>query len=262
MKNKFFVGLLGLLSFSLVGCGPSIGIYADGDKYLAGNQVYDQNIEVLDIDWISGDLTLVEDLTIEGVKIEEQTNYTNSDALVHSYLNNGELKIKYFASGYRAPWQAKTEKNLTVTYKPGLTKINVELTSGSLEAKTLTSKEVKIDMTSGSANVNAIVSETTNVEYTSGSVNLESVATKTFDADGTSGDIKVAFVSLETGKFESTSGDIDLTLPVTGGTVKVSQTSGHVTTNRECSINNDTYTFGSGSASINVKMTSGNLVIR
>lgn len=262
MKNKIIVGLLGLFAFSLAGCGQTGGIYADADKYLAGNQTYDQNIEVLDIDWISGDLTLVEDLTIGGVKIEEKTNYTETKALVHSYLNNGELKIKFFASGYRAPWKKKTEKNLTVTYKPGLTKINIDLTSGSLNAKTLTAKTFDLDLTSGQASVDLLTAESAKVKYTSGSVSFGAVTTKTFDVDGTSGNMDVKFVSLETGKFELTSGDIDMTLPVDGGKVKVSQTSGHVTTNRECSVNDGTYTFGSGNASVNVKMTGGNLTIR
>ena len=53
-----------------------------------------------------------------------------------------------------------------------------------------------------------------------------------------------------------------MTLPSDGGTVKVSKTSGDVVTERECSVNNSTYKFGSGPAQISVSMTSGKLIIK
>ena len=58
-----------------------------------------------------------------------------------------------------------------------------------------------------------------------------------------------------------TSGKIFLTLPIDGGTVKVNKTSGSVKTNRECTMNNNTYKFGTGSADVKVSMTSGSLSI-
>ena len=75
MKKSLGLLILGLLGLSLTSC-ISGEVYADADKYLAGDQTYDEYITSLDIDWVSGTLTLVEDETIEGVKIVEDTNLT------------------------------------------------------------------------------------------------------------------------------------------------------------------------------------------
>ena len=261
MKKTLGLFLLGLFGLSLTGCGSSIGAYADADKYLAGNQTYSESITSLDVDWVSGTLTLVEDVTIEGVKIEEDTNLTKEQELVHSYLNNGELKIKYFASGYVKTGFSKIIKNLTVTYNPGLSVIDVDLTSGKLNAETMTAEKVNIDMTSGSANIGVIIAKDGDMDMTSGNMTINHVAATNFDVDLTSGDIKVGFDSIENASFDSTSGTIDMTLPLAGGEVKVSKTSGSVTTNRECSVSNNTYKFGDGGSKIKVSMTSGKLII-
>ena len=263
MKNKIAFITLGLMTLSLAGCGPSMPVYADADKYLAGNQTYQENITSLDIDWISGSVTLVEDPTIEGVKIEEVTDFTEPEELVHSYMNDGDLKIKYFASGHMASWKARPyKKELTVTYKPGLTKIAIDLTSGLLNADTMTASDVDIDLTSGSAKVGAIVAETVDADLTSGTVDITSLTAKSFDSDMTSGTVNIGFTSIETASFDLTSGKINMTLPLLGGKVTVSKTSGTVKTERECKISNNTYTFGSGEADIKVSMTSGTVTIK
>lgn len=260
MKNKIAFITLGLMTLSLASCGTSIGLYADSDKYLAGNQNYSENITSLDIDWVSGSLTLVEDATIEGVKVEEVTNLTDPRGFVHSYLNDGELKIKYFASGYRSH-VLRLQKDLTVTYKPGLAKINIDLTSGSLNAESVTSTKFNLDMTSGSAKIANLVADDVDADATSGSIEITKLTTKNFDTDMTSGTFTVGFVSVEKASFDITSGIINMTLPDNGGIVKVTKTSGTVNVNRECTISNNTYTFGTGTADIKVTMTSGKLKI-
>jgi DUF4097 and DUF4098 domain-containing protein YvlB len=260
MKNKIAFFTLGLLTLPLAGCGTNMSIYPNADKYLAGNQEYSENISSLDIDWISGSLTLVEDASIEGVKIEEVTNMTEEKGLVHSYLNDGELKIKFFASGYRAH-VFNLQKDLTVTYKPGLTKINIDLTSGSLNAEKVTATTFELDMTSGSTKINNLVADEVETDSTSGSIEITNMTTKNMKADMTSGTYTVGFTSIEKASFSLTSGSVNMTLPEDGGVVKVDKTSGSVITDRECIISDNTYTFGSGTADIKVSMTSGKLKI-
>lgn len=261
MKNKLAFITLGLLSLSLTSCGTMYGTYKDADKYLAGNQTYEQEISVLDIDWVSGSLTLVEDDSISGVKVEEVTNLTNEKELVHSYLNEGELKIKFFASGHTRRSFTSFKKELTVTYKPGLTKINVDLTSGSMTADSVTATTFDLDLTSGHAKIGKMTADTVKTDVTSGSVEITEVAAKNLESDMTSGTFTVGFKSIDTADFDLTSGKINMTLPLDGGKVKVSKTSGVVKTERECTISNNVYTFGSGAADIKVSMTSGDLKI-
>ena len=262
MKKLLALGLLGLMSVSLTSCGLHVGNYADSDKYLAGNQTYETEITAIDIDWISGSITLVEDETIIGVKVEEVTDLENEKEWVHSYVNDGKLMVKFFAAN---TWCSKAfgyKKELTVTYCPGLENINIDLTSGSLKADSINAKAVDIDMTSGKTNIKEINAESVSTDLTSGELKVEKVTTKTFDSRLTSGSITVGLTSLEKGNFKLTSGKIDMTLPEDGGIVKVSKTSGSVKTERECSVDNGTYKFGTSDVEIKVSMTSGNLLIK
>ena len=247
---------------SLTSCGVSCGVYADADKYLSGNQTYSENITSLDIDWISGSLTLIEDDNIEGVKIEEDTNVTKEKELVHTYLNEGILKIKFFASGHVSAPFFKLKKDLTVTYHPGIEVIKVDMTSGSFKANTLTADKVDIGMTSGFSNIGTITAQEVDTDFTSGSMTIEHVNATSFDSDITSGSLKVKFDEISKASFDMTSGSIDMTLPESGGKVKASKTSGRIITERECTVSNNLYTFGEGSADIKVSMTSGKITIR
>lgn len=261
MKKLLSTILLGFIGISLSSC-TNYGIYDDADKYLVGNQTYNENITSLDIDWVSGTLTIVEDETITGVKIEEETNLTNEKELVHSYLDNGELKIKFFASGYSKFGFTSFKKNLTLTYHPGFTDIEIDLTSGTLNANSLTADKVDVDLTSGSANIDKITANEVDVDFTSGRTTINHINANEFDSDMTSGSMTVAFDKVNKASFDFTSGSIDMTLPSDGGTVKVNKTSGSVNAIRECTVNNNIYKFGEGSADIDVGMTSGKLTIR
>ena len=280
MKKLFILFTSILCIFGLTGCGTSVGSYADADKYLVGNQIYDENITSLDIDWVNGKITLIEDESISGVKIEETTNLTKKEELVHSYLNNGELKIKFFASNYRRFGFTPIKKELVVTYKPGLENFNLDLTSGNCLATQLTATKCNIDMTSGSAKIDKIIASTCDIDMTSGNFKIDNLMANEFSSECTSGDIKinkadvkdfdaemtsgnysVSFINVEKATFDMTSGDINMTLPEDGGQVNIYKTSGSIITNRECSVNNNIYTFGNGSASIEVKMTSGKVII-
>ena len=262
MKKQIALCLLGFMSLSLTSCGTHVGHYANADKYLAGNQTYTEEITSLDIDWISGSVTLVEDETITGVKVEEVTDLEKEKEWVHSYIDNGKLMIKFFAANTWCSRLFDYTKELTVTYHPGLESVKIDLTSGSLKAESITATDVDIDMTSGKANINKIVADSVDTDLTSGNIEINNITAKEFDADLTSGTITTGFTAIEKADFDLTSGKINLTLPSYGGTVKVSKTSGGVKTERECSIDNNVYKFGTGLANIKVSMTSGKLTIK
>lgn len=261
MRKKFVFILLGLLTSGLTGCGTKMSVYADADKYIAGNTEY-TNVEVseINVDWVSGSLTLVEDESATGITISEITELTEEKALVHSYYHDGILNVKYFYSGYRCR-TSFFKKDLTITYKPGLDSLDINLTSGSLKAENINVKKFDLDLTSGSTNVSNLVAEDADIDLTSGDITFGKINAKSFDVDMTSGKANVNYEAIEKSSFDLTSGNIDLTLPSEGGNVKVSKTSGSVKTNREGTFSNDIYQFGSGTAEISVSMTSGTLTI-
>ena len=261
MKKGLAFAILGLLSFGLTACGVTGGIYANEDKYISGNTEYkDVEVNKIDIDWVSGNVTLVEDEAATGIVVFEDTNLTDKRELVHSYFHDGILNVKYFASGYHC-LKTNIKKNLTITYKPGLETLKVDLTSGYLGAENIHATKFDLDITSGTANIKNLVVDEVSVDATSGTIIMSKIYAKKMDADLTSGSITTIYESLETATYEMTSGKVFLTLPIDGGTVKVDKTSGTVKTNRECTINNNTYKFGTGLADVKVKMTSGTLSI-
>ena len=137
MKKLLSFLLLGLFGLSLTGCGASVGYYKDADKYVAGNQDYDSSVTSIDVDWVSGHLEVATDYDVEGVSIYEETNAPSEKGRVHSYLNDGILKIKYAAAGYHFPPFKSYSKNLKVLYNPAflsLEDLSIDLTSGTLKA--------------------------------------------------------------------------------------------------------------------------------
>ena len=261
MKKLLGYFLLAVFGFSLLSCGTNFGVYPDADKYLVGNQIYDEDVSSLDIDWVSGGVTLIEDKSIVGVKIEEYTDLTKIEEQVHSYFNNGELKIKFFASGYRKNGSWPFKKDLVVTYHPGLDNFNLNLTSGSCNADSLTASQCHINITSGDVNIKKINANNVSANCTSGNITLNKMEVNEFVSSMTSGGLTVEFITVTKASFTLTSGDLNMTLPTDGGKVNISKTSGSVTTNRECVISGNTYSFGMGLAAITVSMTSGSVVI-
>ena len=43
IKKLFSLLFITLFGLSLTGCGISVGVYSDADKYLIGNQIYNEN---------------------------------------------------------------------------------------------------------------------------------------------------------------------------------------------------------------------------
>lgn len=261
MKKNLVSILLGLIPLGLTSCGLKMSVYPDAEKYTAGNIEYsDVEVNTIDIVWLSGSLTLVEDEDATGITISEDTDLIEKEALVHSYFHDGILSVKYFYSGY---WcnTFNYKKDLTITYKPGLDSLKVSLTSGSLKAESIHAKEFDLNLTSGFVDISSLVSEKADTDLTSGSVIFGKVVADEFDVDMTSGKAVVNYEAINKSSFSLTSGEIVMTLPSDGGTVKVSKTSGSVKTNREGTFSKDTYQFGEGSAQIKVSMTSGTLTI-
>lgn len=269
----------------LSGCGwTTMSVYADADKYLIGNQVFETNAKSIDVDWLSGTLTLVEDNTITGAKLEETTSKLIDEEKVHSYYyaESGLLSVKYMASGYTSKHFISDDKNLTLTYNPTeIYKINVNLTSGKFSADSLTpSDKLEVKMTSGDCNLNKVLTKETIIEETSGRINIKEINSSkiqskltsgsltidktdvgNFDLNQTSGDATIKFNSLTKGNIKATSGSISATLPTDGGKVNFSKTTGSLKVHREYNVINGQYVIGTGVALLDINITSGNVNI-
>lgn len=284
MLNGDFMKTLKLLSLLLVvpllsGCSSAtMPVYEDADKYVVGNKTYEESITSLDIDWISGSLALKEDTSITGAILTENSENLLDPAKVHSYYNNGDLKIKFFKSGYSSRIDFN-DKQLILTYNPTYLKnIKIDLTSGKLTASNLSSLEtINIQFTSGSSSIGKISTLNASVSFTSGGFDCDEIDAKTMnvkmtsgnffadkisaniDLNATSGTVVTQFGYTEQSKFNLTSGDLRIKIPEAGGSLKIEKTSGYVNIGPKYVISDDRYLIGDGVAKIDVKITSGSV---
>ena len=261
--KKAFIALLSLLGLSLTSC-TYYGTYADAEKYLAGDQTYTGELKELDIDWVSGQVTLVEDTTSAEIKITEESDVELVEAeKVHSYFNEGILKIKYWESGHKSHSFVSRNKHIYVTY-PSLEKLTVDLTSGKFDSKKVTASEIKVNLTSGSVDLDEVVCETMVTNITSGNVNIDKITCNTYENNLTSGSVTIGASTANEMKFSVTSGKVDLTIPDNGATISFTKTSGSIRLDRQDYSRNDDgqYVYGDGACKVRIKVTSGKAIIR
>lgn len=254
------MAVLPFMGLSLTSC-TSMGTYADADKYLVGTQEYTGELKDLNIDWISGQVTLIEDNSITSISVKEDNDLPD-EKKVHSYFHDGTLNIKYWKSGLRAKFIESYKKHLYVTF-PSLENLDVDLTSGTLFADKITAKKIDVDVTSGSMELGDIKCDTITADLTSGSMTVNNLETQTGDFDCTSGKITVKESKANSLTFGLTSGSVDLKIPEAGATVKFSKVSGSYNSVRENYTKDDNkYTYGDGACQIKISVTSGKATIR
>ena len=264
----------------LSGCKSSVHQekYDNADKYLIGSHTYEERIDSISVEWICGKVDLVEDETITGAKLEEDTPYGDKEK-VHSYFADGKLDVRFMESNHRAYIESKY-KVLKLTFNPNLDKFAVSVTSGELtlnrvsandvsltatsgkiEVGTIVSSKTYVKATSGDIQLSNVVSEETSFEMTSGSISTGSIAAKNFKFNATSGSSAFKFDALENGEVKFTSGSSKVKMPESGAKVGVEKTSGSVNASEKYSSFGSTYSYGDESSVLRIEMTSGSIYL-
>ena len=272
--------------------------YDNAEAYSTGTQVYEGELTELNVDWILGQINLVEDENATNITVVEE-NELPSKQKVHSLFSDGVLNVKFWESGYRAKIEGKYKK-VTITY-PSVTRIRIntvsaDVTGNALQAESLDVETISGDVTlssarigsirvksvSGDVKTGAIVGQTfkretvsgeseiatlntrtATFESVSGDVKIPACTVETFSHETTSGDCTLGLVAASTVAFKSVSGDLDATLPLVGATVTFRTTSGDLNTTNSYARSGNTYTFGVAPVcSIRADTTSGDVTIR
>ena len=284
MKKKhillsLILSLFLILLSSCKGGNARAEVYDDAEKYLVGNQTYSEVIKNLNISWVMGKVTLVQDVNVQAIEIIEENDLENKYK-VHSYLSDGTLYVKFWESGVQGVVLG-TDKYVTIKYPSAVESINVVVTSGTVEADYLASKKVNIvrtsgttkigkmeadDLryiqTSGNTNINQLISEKTQVHTTSGRVLINKIECETFNLIYTSGGINLEFISATNVKVLGTRGTQTIVLPEEGATVHYRLTSGSFKCHREGEEKNHTVVIGDGKAQFDLSVSSGNVIIK
>ncbi len=266
MKKIFYIFISLIMIFLVTGCisTVSIGYYKDSDKYLVGSQEYTGELSTLDVDWVSGTLTLIEDETSEKITITEE-NDLEDDKKVHSYFNNGTLYVKFAKSGLHASIDNK-KKNLEIRYKDVKTLL-VTLTSGECKVNKINAEDFKLVVTSGSFKADEITSKDVRITLTSGSTTINELSTESLSYNHTSGSCYMSLKKCDNASFDMTSGRVELEIRDDIATkVVFKKVSGSLKSDKTFTKVGNEYTFGpmdkEVTSNIDFDVTSGTLVIK
>ncbi len=269
MKKQFLCFLFGLFaSLSLASCdmGFTVEPYENADQYVVGSQEYAGDLEELDIDWIFGSVTLVEDPSATKITLTEDNNV--DDAIkVHSWYHDSKLSVKFGESGYHGGLLEVRYKTLTVTYAH-LSNLKVTLTTGTLTADMIHASDCSFTMTAGEMEVGVLNASHADFTLTAGIVHVDEVHVSDIVYTMTTGTCKMGLFSEMAGSFQFTSGSVDLTIPDDTATqIILDRTTGKLKSDKAYTQVDNVYTFPPLSEypigiNLRVQMTSGRLRIR
>ncbi|MBE6619959.1 MAG: DUF4097 domain-containing protein [Ruminococcaceae bacterium] len=271
---------------SFMSIGLSSYRYKNADRYTAGNAEFSDQVTSLDIDWISGSVTV---LSYDGdtVRIREDGDIIDPDYQVHWFLGGGKLHIKYTASKFF--FRTPQNKNLTVEIPSGmaryLSSVEIDVVSASVELREIKTNELKLESVSGGINLEKIAANSLNLDTVSGAITATNLNVPLIDVDTVSGEISLSG-QIGQGSVDTTSGDVTLSSNFPFEALDLETVSGDVTLicplnalNDGCRIvfesvsgdieselplkkNGNNYTFGSGKFIYNFDGVSGDLFIK
>lgn len=252
MKKRLTKGIITVFCVMAAGCmlsgcvinGNSME-YVDAEKYQAGDALFDADVSEIEIDWISGNVT-IEPSQSGSYEIEESSGKElKDDKKVHYYLDGNELHIKYCASGIKLFDNEKKDLVLRVP-------------------KDKMTESLDINCVSADFNVTGIAVGEIDLSTVSGDFVADLAGIDSFDIESVSGNFELSSpVAPDKGDFESVSGNILLTLPESAGfTVDFDSVSGDISSEVSGKLSENKFICGSGDAEYDVETVSGNVKIR
>ena len=217
--------------------------YPFADKYTAGNtSIAADKLEEIEIDWISGNIQ-IEPYSGDTIEVEEENSASLSEGdRVHSYYENGILRIQ-FQKSRRFSFHSITQNKALLLRIPEkfsstpLNKVEIDNVSADISVDGMQIKEFSADTVSGDVNVKGAV-ENFETESVSGNSTLTSTVTpREIDSDTVSGDttITVPADSQFSIDYDSVSGELNNAFPTksdnNSGKWRFDTVSGDVTIN-------------------------------
>lgn len=217
MKKVLVFAVLAAISLAalcgLSGCSYSGSVtYADSDKYSVGNAEITDKIENLEIDWISGSISLVSHSEDTLTLSEKDADRLPEDMRVRWWVDGDTLHVKFAASGVGVRLFGSLHKDLTLTVPETLAFENVTIRAASAEidAAGLTAGTLSVSTASGDITVSGAAGS---VELNSASGNIQLTPkdkASEVRIDTASGKIDADLGAADRAYFESASGKIKL----------------------------------------------------
>ena len=186
------------------------------EKYSAGDAVYTDEVKKLDIEWISGDVT-VKVYDGDEVKLEESGAIDEDADKMRTYLGDGTLYVRYAKSGMR--WFGSIfSKSLTLylpeKYASALDKITLNAVSSDVKTEgDIVCREFRFEGVSGKISMPSLSCDTVDIDTVSGNVTISGKIGK-IDVDAVSSNLTLRLSDAPRNVDMSTvSGRVDMTIP-------------------------------------------------
>ena len=228
----------------VIGAIKRIG-YADGDRYAAGNARISDEVKAIDINWVSGKVSVAAYDGDEILLTEEADRQLPEEKQMHWLLDGDTLRVQY--TGPRAFRMNNAHKELTV-----------------LLPEDLLLDEVNINVVSAGLDVEDINAEVLHINTVSGQVRAECSRVEEAKANSVSGGVHLLFERAP-GKItaDSVSGSLKISLPGDAGfEAEMDSVSGRVNSSFDLERkDDDTYVYGNGRCRIDANTVSGKLTL-
>ncbi len=207
-------GSSGVISFGNVISFGSY-IYDDPDSYGLGNAEYTENVEIVDVSWLAGNVNIV---TWDGntFKVEESGEIDNDGEKMRSRVQNGKLSVKFARSGSNMSAKNVSPKELTVyipvSMSASVKKLAVTAASANITVdggkSAFTIGEINIDSASGEVSVKCLSTSKVDIDTAGGDVYLEG-SFGNVDIDAASADVEIKG-SVEKIEVDALSGRVEI----------------------------------------------------
>lgn len=281
--------ILAMCAGVMYGCDAPISLssytYDNAVQYTAGDCTLDNDVSHIEIDWLSGDVT-VRYHDEDYIAVTENTSRALSkDASLHYWLDGDTLRIRYAKSGRLRAANLPT-KNLTLCLPrdTALEELTVETVSADIFVQEISSDEIDLDTVSGNMEANGVYfadgfdadsvsgsitvytegnSGSLDAETTSGAIDITADALSSISLCSASGRITATVSSVaRESDLESLSGRIELHLPEDAVfTARASTLSGSFDSDFPYDKVEDVYICGSGGPEFDIETLSGSIFV-
>ncbi|MBO4355670.1 MAG: DUF4097 family beta strand repeat protein [Clostridia bacterium] len=230
--SRIICSVMALIFIISVMCGcSSLKIeYDNAEKYTAGNNTINDEVETIEIEWISGNINLLSHEE-NYLSIVEDSESLDEEKQVHWWLDNTTLRIRYSAPGNYMMTLDKLlnleKKDLTIYIPQSLTvkKISISQSTGDINLGTVKITDLSINSISGAIVLNCDA-ENIDIKSTSGNIEInQETPAKTVNVNSTSGNSDIRYAEVGEITIEATSGKTSLSAEKVGK-VNISKISG------------------------------------
>lgn len=260
----FSLALLILVPSLIAGLAANTFIVREHyEQYTTGSsQVPAQNIREIEIEWVSGTITL-ETADTDAITFQEVMS-KNDEPMIYR-VDGDKLIIAYEAPKVHFGFSVSSSKDLTVTVPRDwdCSKLSVDSASAEVTVNNLTVGEFELDTASGNCKFNRCNVTELNIDSASAQVYFTGTLSS-LDCDTASGDITAILENVPKSiDFDGASADLELTLPEEAGFIlELDSISGEFISEFATVRQNDRYVCGDGSCRISIDGASGNVTIR